>query len=43
MDWTALAHDREQWSAPVNTAMNLRVPSNVGEILEEVSDWWLLK
>jgi hypothetical protein len=26
MDWTDLAQDRNQWSALVNTVMNLRVP-----------------
>jgi hypothetical protein len=25
MDWTNLAHDRNQWRALVNTAVNLRV------------------
>jgi hypothetical protein len=26
MDWTDLAQDRDQWSALVNTIMNIRVP-----------------
>jgi hypothetical protein len=26
MDWIDLAQDRDQWSALVNTEMNLRVP-----------------
>jgi hypothetical protein len=26
MDWIELAHDRDQWRALVNTAMNLWVP-----------------
>jgi hypothetical protein len=26
MDWINVAQDREQWRAPVFTAMNIRVP-----------------
>jgi hypothetical protein len=33
MDWIDLAQDMDQWRALVNTAMNLRVPSNAGRFL----------
>jgi hypothetical protein len=33
MDWIDLAEDREQWRALVNTVMNLRVPQNAGNFL----------
>jgi hypothetical protein len=26
MDWTDLAHDRDQWRTLMNTVMNIRVP-----------------
>jgi hypothetical protein len=26
IDWTDLAQDRNQWRAPVNSVMNLRIP-----------------
>jgi hypothetical protein len=26
MEWIALVHDRDRWSAPVNAVMNLRAP-----------------
>jgi hypothetical protein len=32
-DWIDLAQDRDQWKALVNSAMNLRVPYNVGKFL----------
>jgi hypothetical protein len=34
MDWIHLAQDRGQWSALVNTVMNLRVPKKCWKILE---------
>jgi hypothetical protein len=34
IDWIDLARDRDQWSALVNTVMNLRVSSHVGRFLE---------
>jgi hypothetical protein len=43
MVWINLAQDRVQWRALVNTVMNLRVPSNVGRFLGNLSDWRLLK
>jgi hypothetical protein len=33
MDWTNLAQDEDQGEALVNTAMNFRVPKNVGKFL----------
>jgi hypothetical protein len=32
MDWSDLAHNRDQWRALVNTVMNLRVLQNVGKL-----------
>jgi hypothetical protein len=31
--WIDMAQDWDQWRALVNTVMNLRVPQNVGEFL----------
>jgi hypothetical protein len=33
MDWIDLAQGRDQWRAPVNTVMNLRVALTVGKFL----------
>jgi hypothetical protein len=33
MDFIALAHDRDQWRALVNTVMSLWVPYNAGKFL----------
>jgi hypothetical protein len=34
VDWIHLAQDRGDWQAVMNTAMNLRVPYNVGYLLD---------
>jgi hypothetical protein len=31
VDWIDMAQDRKQWSALVNTVLNLRVPRNPGK------------
>jgi hypothetical protein len=31
VDWIDMAQDRDQWSALVNTVLNLRVPRNAGK------------
>jgi hypothetical protein len=33
MDWFYLAQDRDQWSALVNTVLNLQVAQNIGKSL----------
>jgi hypothetical protein len=33
MHWIDLSHDRDQWTALVNTVINLRVLQNVGNFL----------
>jgi hypothetical protein len=33
IEWSDRAEDRDQWTALVNTAMNLRLPLHVGNFL----------
>jgi hypothetical protein len=33
VDWIDMAQDRDQWSAHVNTVLNLRVPKNAEKFL----------
>jgi hypothetical protein len=33
LDWIDMAEYRDQWRAPVNTVLNLRVPQNAGKFL----------
>jgi hypothetical protein len=37
MDWIVLSQDKAQWSALVNTVMNLRVPLNAGNFWSSFS------
>jgi hypothetical protein len=32
VDWIGLAKDSNRWRAPVNSVLNLRVPSNAGKL-----------
>jgi hypothetical protein len=43
MDWIYLAQDRNQWMVLMNTAMNLWISENVGDILEWLSYLPLLR
>jgi hypothetical protein len=43
MDWIHLAQDRDQWQALMSMVMNLWVSKKCWEILEQLSDWQLLK
>jgi hypothetical protein len=42
-DWIYLVQDGGQWQALVNTVMNLSRSITYWEILEQLSDWFLLK
>jgi hypothetical protein len=37
VDWIDMAQNRDQWSALVNTVLNLRIPYNAQEGLSSVS------
>ena len=36
MDWIDLAQDKHRWRALVNAVMNLRFPSNAGNVLSSL-------
>jgi hypothetical protein len=43
VDWIHLAEDTDQWRDSMNTIMNTGVPYKQWEILEQLTDWQLLK
>jgi hypothetical protein len=43
MDWIDLPQDRGQWIALVNMVMKYSGTIKCWEIVEKLSDWWLLK
>jgi hypothetical protein len=43
IDWIDLAQDVDQWTALLNTVMNLRVSIEILEIVEKLRNWRLFK